>query len=252
MIDSHCHLEYMNNVEEIISQAKEKMNAIVTSACEPKHAKKGLELQERHKGFVFLCLGMHPQGLGDYSGKEIDDYIELIKENKKKIVAVGEVGMDYYWIKKSEQKERCKEVFIKFIEMAEEIEKPVVVHCREAWSDTLKILEEHNPKNVMLHCFSGNENILKKSLQKGYMISYATNICYTKKHPYIIAKTPIESILLETDSPWLNPDNPKEIANRPMNIIKSAEVIADAKGITKEKVLKITEDNAKTFFNLKI
>ena len=84
------------------------------------------------------------------------------------------------------------------------------------------------------------------------MISYATNICYTKKHPYLITKTPLENILLETDSPWLNPDNPKEITNKPWNIVKSAEVMAKVKEITKEEVLKITEANAKRFFNLPI
>src|SRR3989344_6642975 len=235
MIDSHCHLEYMKNSDEIIESSRKKLKAVVTSACEPKVAEKGLELQERHKGFVFLCLGMHPQGLEKYTEKEIDNYTELIKQNKKKIVAIGEIGLDYYWVKKKDQKDRCKEIFSRFIELAKDLEKPIVIHCREAWEDTLKILENHNATNVMLHCFSGNENILKKSLERKYMISYATNICYTKKHPYLITKTPLENILLETDSPWLNPDNPKEITNKPWNIVKSAEVIAQIKEITKEE-----------------
>ena len=252
MIDSHCHLEYMKNSDEIIESSRKKMKAVVTSACEPKDAKKGLELQEKNKDFVFLCLGMHPQGIKDYSEKDVDNYIDLIKKNKNRIVAIGEIGLDYYWVKNDEQKERCKKVFSRFIELAKKIEKPIVIHCREAWEDTLKILEEHNAKNIMLHCFSGNENILKKSLERGYMISYATNICYTKKHSYLIAKTPLENILLETDSPWLNPENPKEIINKPWNIIKSSEVIARIKGIQKEEVLKIAEDNAKKFYNLEI
>ena len=173
MIDSHCHLEHIKNVDEIIENARKKLRAIVTSSCEPKHASIGLELQERYKGFVFLCFGMHPQGLGKYNEKDIDSYVELIKQNKNKVVAIGEIGLDYYWVKNKDQKDRCKEIFSIFIELSKELKKPIVIHCREAWDDTIEILENHNAKNVMLHCFSGNENILKKSLQRGYMISYA-------------------------------------------------------------------------------
>jgi len=252
MIDSHCHLECMKNADEIIENSKKKLKAVVTSVCEPKDAEKGLELQERHKGFVFLCLGMHPQGLEKYTEKEIDNYTELIKQNKKKIVAIGEIGLDYYWVKNEDQRDRCKEIFSRFIELAKELKKPIVIHCREAWDDTLEILKNHNATNVMLHCFSGNENILKKSLERKYMISYATNICYTKKHSYLIAKTPLYNILLETDSPWLNPENPIEITNEPLNIIRSSEIIAKIKGIPKEEVLEIAEGNAKKFYNLKI
>lgn len=250
MIDVHCHLEFMENPIEVIEEAKKKMTALITSVAYPKNARKILELSKNFKNFVFVSLGFHPECLKDYDEKEIEEYIEFIKEKKNEICAIGEVGLDYSEECEGIDRERMKGVFGKFIDLSKELNLPLVIHARDAFSDVLEILKEKEAKKVCLHCFSGSEGNLKEAINRGYCISFATNICYTKKHPRLAEKTPLEKILLETDSPWLDPDSPKTLTNRPWKIEKSAKIIAKIKGISKEEILKITEKNAKEFFNI--
>ena len=252
MIDIHCHLENMEGPEEVLKEAKAKgMEAIVSSVAEPKDAKKILNLRERHFDFLYVSLGFHPTSFKDYSEKEIFEYLKFIKENKEKIVAIGEIGLDYYQKLKENEKSSTKKIFEIFLDLAKELNLPVVIHCREAFEDVFEILKEKRIEKVALHCFSGSEGDLKEALKRNYFISFATNICYTKKHPRLAQKTPLEKMLLETDAPWLDPDSPKTLTNRPWKILNSAKIISEIKKIPLEEVLKITAKNAKAFFNLK-
>lgn len=266
MIDSHCHLYCINDIDAVIGEAKEKgMEAIVTSALNLGEAEKALVLRERYPGFIFVCLGLHPSDIDKFTDEQIGEYTGFIKRNKKNIVAIGEAGLDYNWLADKSKQEKSKEIFSRMIELAKDLNLPLVVHTRNerdsknnAITDALTLLKENNAKRVMMHCFSGNESNLKDALELGYFISYATNICWTKKHPYLAAKTPLEQMLLETDSPWLDPDTtPEELKkkdrklnNRPWKIERSAVRIAEIKGTTKEEVLRITTENAKRFFRL--
>lgn len=254
MIDSHCHLHYINDIDVVIREAKKNgMEAVVTSALNMEEAKKELALQERYDGFVFVCLGIHPSDIDKFTDKQMEAYIDYIKENKENIVAVGEVGLDYKWVTDKSKQEKSKAIFSRTIELAHSLRLPVVIHSRNgkdsAISDAIDMLQEHKAKRVMMHCFSGNESNLRDALNSGYFISYATNICWTKKHPYLAEKTPLDQMLLETDSPWLDPDS-REKNNRPWKIINSAEIISKLKGIPKEEVLKATSGNARKFFNI--
>jgi TatD DNase family protein len=250
MIDIHCHLEFMENPEEVLKEAKGKMTAIITSVADPKNAKKILSLREKYKDFLFVSLGFHPECLMDYKDEEIKKYIEFIKEKKNEICAIGEVGLDYSQECQGIDKERMKKVFILFIDLAKELNLPLVIHARDAFNDALEILKEKNAKDVVLHCFSGSEGNLKEVIKNGYFISFATNVCYTKKHPRLAEKTPIEKMLLETDSPWLDPENPRGMENKPWKISFSAKVISKIKGIPERKVLEIITKNTKEFFKL--
>ena len=261
MIDSHCHLHYINDIDSVIGEAKKNgMEAVVTSALNMEEAKKELALQERYDGFVFVCLGIHPSDIDKFTDEQLEDYIGFIRKNKDNIVAVGEVGLDYNWVTNKSKQEKSKAIFRKMVKLAEALNLPLVIHSRNgkkaeesAIADTLDILKDYNAKRVMMHCFSGTESNLRDALNSGYYISYATNICWTKKHPYLAEKTPLDQMLLETDSPWLDTDSTlknKQLNNRPWKICKSAEVIAKIKGISAEKVLEITSDNARRFFEI--
>ncbi len=226
------------------------IKAIVTSALNMNEAEKVFLLKNKFPGILYACLGVHPIELDAHT----DEYVDFIKRNAKNIVAVGEIGLD--GMKAVKRYEETKEVFRNMIDLAEELQMPVVIHSRngkiKAISDAIKILEESNA-NAMMHCFSGNENNLKDALDLGYYISYATNVCWTKKHPQLAKQTPLDKMLLETDSPWLDPDSTIEnikLNNRPWKIVKSAEVIARVKDISKEEVLETTADNARKFFNI--
>ena len=252
MIDSHCHIDYIENPEAAIEESKKKgVEAIVTSALNVQEAEKVLALKKKFSDTLYICLGVHPMEIQVYN----DAYADFIKANKENIVAVGEIGLD--GMKATHNYEETKEIFSEMLTLAEELNLPVVVHSRngeiKAINDTIKILSESNAKRVMMHCFSGNENNLKEALELGYYISYATNICWTKKHPQLAKATPLERMLLETDAPWLDPDSSIEniqLNNRPWKIMKSAEIIASVKDTTPDEILKITASNAQKFFNL--
>jgi len=283
-IDCHCHLEYMREPDKVVAEARKKMAGIVTSVAHPKQAEQMLALSEKNKDFVFVCLGLHPTE-ADYfcfgrneSGRESSDsqhhtegdvekYIEFIKSNKKKIVGIGEVGLDYHHIKEEEKIDLSKKVFLQMIELANELKKPLVIHCRNAMPDTLKILEAAKTP-VMMHFFSGTVEELQTCLERGYYISFTTMTSKSKRYRKIAKKTPLDKILLETDAPWLDPDpsqdtkdkeltdaqrplfSPYNLTNRPWFIYKTAEKLAKDRKLKKETILKKTTENAKKFFKI--
>jgi TatD DNase family protein len=243
-------------MNEVIAEAREKMLAVISSVADVRDKEKMLAVHEQNPGFVFLSMGIHPEHIFYYKQKDIDDYIEFIKNNRKCIVAIGEVGVDYNWVKDTEKHLVMKNVFNQFIGLSKELKLPLVIHCRSgdnmnAFDDVLKILTDANVEKVALHCFSGSETNLKYALEQGYMISYATIICKSDKHKRLAGKTPLENMLLETDSPWLDPFV-KELVNRPWKIIESAKVIAGIKNVPVESIIEKTTENAKEFFKLKI
>lgn len=257
MIDIHCHIDLLENAQEIVDEAKKKgMKAIVVSVADPEEFGSALALRNANKNFVHVCAGFHPNHVNDYDETEVEEYIEQLRGCRFDIVGVGEIGLDYFWTKDEESRLKQKVMFEKFIEFAIDCELPIVVHIRDAYDDALEVLGRYNIPKVVLHCFSGSETHLKQALEKGYYISFATNICYTKKHPRLAAITPLKQMVLETDAPWLDPDTPnipkdeKGKHNKPWNIDKSAEIIADVKKLKKEDVLKTTEENAKHIFRI--
>ncbi len=262
MIDAHCHLEDMD--EDVIKDAEEDMAAVVTSSGDPKDTEKTLALRDKYSNFVYVCLGFHAEVMDNYTDEQIEEYIGYIRVNKDKIVAIGEVGLDYNWTKKKEDQERSKQIFRKFIDLALELQKPLVIHARngkdntegddDGIKQTLDILVEKNAKNVMLHCYSGSEGQMKDAIRRGWMISIATVVCKSMKHQRLVKLIPLEQLLLETDAPWLDPDEPSgssKLTNRPWKIEKSAAVIAEKMDITKEEVLHKTEANATRFFSIR-
>lgn len=253
MIDVHCHLEKIENAQEIIDEAKKKMKAVITSCSDIKDKMRVKELVEKNEGFVFATFGLHPENSLDYKKDDIDSYVKWIKKNSDSAVGIGENGLDYFRVKKEKQKE-TKKVFIKFAGLAMELELPLVIHSRNsekenAFEDIFEILELLAVEKVVLHCFSGSRSNLKHALKKNYWISYATNICKTEKHMKLIKETPLERILLETDSPWLHPSK-KELVNRPWNISESAKRISEIKKIPADEILNKTEENARKVFRL--
>ena len=244
----------MQNPEQVIAEAKRKMTAIITSVADIKHKDMILEIRDNNADFVFVSMGLHPDRISNYSDAEIDNYIDFIQANKEKAVAIGECGLDYLQVNGDEM-DRAKSFFLRFIESSKELKLPLVVHARnkpgsnDCFNDILKIITDSNARNVVFHCFSGSESNLKYALDQGYWISFATIVCKSDKHKRLAEKTPLGKMLLETDSPWLDPAS-LELTNRPWKIAESAKVIAEIKDITAQEVLKKTEENAKKIFGL--
>ncbi len=249
MIDAHCHLEYMENPDKIIDEAMKKMTAIVTSCAEPEYKDKTLSLSKKYDGFVFSCLGLHPEPAEKMSQKEINDYINFIHKHKNDIVAIGEVGLDYKIIKDKFSRKESQMIFRMFVDLANELDLPLVIHCRDAYKDCFKVLE--NAKvDVVLHCFSGTDDDLKEALSRGYYISLSTLTVKSLRRQAQAKNVPLDKMLLETDSPWLDPFS-NELKNRPWNISFTADVVAKEKGILTAELLNATTKNAIKVFRLK-
>ena len=257
------------NSDDVVAEAKKKgMTAIVTSIADIKDNRGVLELKRKYPDFVFICLGFHPEVMGKYVESDVDSYMDFIRQNKDHISAIGEVGLDYTWITKTDDQEKSKEIFIKFIDLSKELGLPLVIHSRngkdnkegsnDGIADAIKILSELECDKVMMHCFSGSEGQLKTCIAQGWMISLATVLVKSFKHQRLAKIIPLEQLLLETDAPWLDPDAPPKtfgqqthLTNRPWKIVRSAEVLSGVLGMPKEGIMEAATENARRFFGMK-
>jgi len=248
MIDSHCHLEqsdYNKDRDQVIEKCKKELKAIITSCGHPKHFDLTLQLVEKYNGFVFATVSIHPEYIKKITEKEINEFFEMIKNNKDKIIGIGETGLDFK-IEEQEWREKQKQLFIRFISLANELNKPLVIHARRAFAEAIEILENYKVKNDLMHFFS-DKDLLERVKNNGWYISVNTTILRSKKIKKIVRDMPLEKILLETDSPWLGLEGKR---NDPLSVKIVAEKIAKIKKIELEKVDAITTSNAIEFFNL--
>jgi len=255
MIDTHCHLEQKNydpDRDQVIENCKKELKAVITSCVHPKDFQLTMELVEKYKGFVFASAGLHPEYIKEIGEKEIEEYFELIKESKDNVVALGETGLDYFWIKEAEWQKRQKELFIRMINFSKEIKKPLLVHSRDAYEDVVKILEQEDAKEVHLHLFGSNK-LVKVAYANGWYISIGPIVLKSKKHFKIVRDMPLNLLFTETDSPWNHPKVFTEhikVRNDPTSVKVVVEKISEIKRTSFENVDKITTENAIRFFNL--
>lgn len=249
--DSHAHYndeKFENNKDELI---KEMFNNEITNiTCVGYNldgSKKAIEIAQKYP-HIFATCGISPNDLSDNVDKELIK-IEEMSLNKK-VVAIGEIGLDYYWNK--ENKEEQKRVFIKQIEIANKLNLPIVIHTREAVMDTLQILKEHpvNKKGIF-HCCPLNHELIKEGLKLGFYISFSGNITFKNaKSPACIELVPMDRILIETDSPYLSPESHRGEVNTSLNVKYVAKKIAEVKNIPLEEVAFKTRENAKKIFQI--
>lgn len=257
MIDVHCHLEqpdYQEDRDQIIEKCKRELKAVITSCAHPKDFDLTMELSEKYKGFIFASVGFHPEYVKEINENELEEYLKRIKQNKNRIVSIGEIGLDYFVVKDEKLRKKQKETFLRILEFAKEIEKPVTIHIRDAFEDAIKILEEVDVKKVHLHMFRGRK-FLKRVLENGWIISENTIILRSKNYKKIVRDAPLERLMLETDSPWLSPIQLTQgikSRNDPTSVRVVAEKIAEIKKVHFDEVDEITTQNAIKFFNLKI
>ena len=255
LFDSHCHLDderFNEDREEVIESIFESgVGRLVSAGYSVESSKRALELANSYPQ-IYTISGVSPNDISD-NVENIDEELNEIREIAKNIktVAIGEIGLDYYWNK--ENKDLQKYAFIKQIEIANELDLPIVIHTREAITDTLEILKQ-NPVNKkgVFHCCPLNRELVKEALKLGFYISFAGPITFknSKNADEIINLVPNEKILIETDSPYLSPEPNRGKRNNPRNVKYIAQKIAEVKGLTLEEVSKITYDNACKIFRI--
>jgi len=251
MIDVHCHLDqpdYDEDRDEIIEKCKKELKAVITSCAHPKDFDLTINLVEKYNGFVFATVGIHPEYVKEIGEKEKDRFLELIRQNRDKIVGIGEVGLDYNWVKEVEFQQKQKEWFVQFINFSKELKLPLVVHSRAAYEDAIKILEQQDAQKVLMHMFGAN-HLVKRVIENDWFVSLNTMILTSKKYKKVARDMPLEKILTETDSPWLGPEGKR---NDSTSVKLVVQKIAEIKGIDVREVDGLTTENAIRFFNLEI
>lgn len=213
-----------------------------------------LELSKKYE-YIYSICGISPNDIPQSEQelwKSIDEIIQIVKEkNSKKLVAIGEIGLDYYWNK--ENSDLQKQAFIKQIELANEMKLPIVIHSRDASVDTIDIIRNHRVKKAgIFHCCQLNQELVRQALELGYYISFAGPITFknSKNAPDVVKMVPLDRILIETDSPYLSPEPNRGKRNDCRNVKYVAQKIADIKEISLEEVAKKTYENAMRIFEI--
>jgi len=254
LIDSHAHLEmaaFKEDLEEVIQRAKESgVEYVFTVGTEKKDWNRALEIANSHPG-IYAVLGVHP-----HNAKEIDDRTyPSLKElcQNKKVRAYGEIGLDFFRNLSPRQLQITR--FREQIRLALELDLPIVVHDREAHQETLDILKSERAERTggILHCFSGDYRMAQACLDMGFSISIPGTITFKDTGPFqeMVRKLPLESLLIETDAPFLAPVPFRGKRNEPSFVRYTAQRIAEIKGIPFEKVAEATTNNALRVFRLK-
>lgn len=254
LFDSHSHLndeKFDNDREEIIEEiCKSGVDKFITAGYSVNSSEHAVKMAECYE-CMYAIAGISPNDIPQKEDELWKDVLKIkdLAQSSKKVVAIGEIGLDYYW--NTDNKEIQKNAFIEQINLANELDLPIVIHTREAVMDTIKILKENPVKNKgVFHCCPLNRELIKEALKLGFYISFAGPITFknSKNADEIINMVPIDKILIETDSPYLSPEPLRGKRNTPANVRFVAQKIADVKHINFEEIEKITKENAERIF----
>lgn len=255
-VDSHCHLEFeplKNEQEAVIERAyKAGVQAMINVGTSIRGSQASIEIANKYP-HIWATVGLHPHD----AEVEIDlkfareQLAEMAKHDK--VVAIGEIGLDYFGTESKEVRESQKELFEMQLELATELGKSVVVHTRDAEADTLAILKKYKLKGVV-HCFTGSPEFAQDLLDLGYYIGFTGFVTFEQEKFNHIRESvkivPIEKLLIETDAPFLAPEPYRGKTNEPAYVVEVAKKIAELKGIELSEVVEKTFDNAKKLFTL--
>jgi TatD DNase family protein len=282
IIDTHAHVNFAafkDDADEVIRRSLDNDTWMILVGSEFKTSNRALNYANKYEKGVYAAIGLHPihlqEGLienddenGEYSfsprSEEFDygSYEKLAKFEK--VVAIGEIGLDYYHLNPSQDisaiKKKQQEVFAQQLLLARSLDLPVIIHCRQAHDDLLIILQDfkkeyghilpaHKPWGV-IHCFSGDEDLAWKYFNLGLLISFTGLITFSQQWDDLIRKTPLEKIMVETDTPYMTPEPYRGQRNEPVLVQYVAARIADIKCIKVEKVVEITTATARSLFRI--
>lgn len=247
-IDTHCHVvsEYYDDIDEVIKNAIDNgVLKIIINGYNMQSNREVLELVKKYD-IVYGALGIQPEELYDYN----DDSLKFIEEhiNDEKIIAVGEIGLDYHY---DTDKDLQKELFKRQLKIAYKYNKPVIIHSRDCIKETYNILKEYKVKGIM-HCYSGSKEMALEFIKIGFSIGIGgvSTFKNAKNIVDVIKYIPLEYIILETDSPYLTPEPYRGKRNEPMYIPIVAKRVADIKGLDIKEIERTTTDNARRLFDI--
>lgn len=256
IIDTHCHLdfpEFKDDLDEVLRRAEESgVKYIINVASSLEGSKNAIALASRSSN-IFASVGIHPHH-ADSVKEESLDIIKELATNNKKVVAIGEVGFDFY--RNLSSKEKQRQLFISFLRLSEALNLPIIIHSRDAASQTLDILKVEAGPNItgVMHCFSQDNDYMKKVLDMGLYISFTCNITFKNASRLrdVVKYAPLERLLLETDAPFLAPQKYRGKRNEPAYLVYLVDALSEILNIPKEEIEKVTSQNANKLFRLGI
>ena len=248
-VDTHAHLSELEDREGVIQRAKEAgVEVIIAMGTNLASSLATLEWAEGYPGFVLPAIGIHPT---EFLNDNVPETLRYIQENISKVVAVGEIGLDY-WDKAARKdegvRERQRETFTRQLQIAREHDLPASVHGRGSWQDALDIAVAHGPERIVFHWYSGPLDVLDNLLDRGYNISATPAAEYSKDHRAALEHAPLESVLVETDCPVYMRNRKR--SSEPMDVTITAKALAKLKGTTTEEVALTTTRNAREIFGI--
>ena len=262
LIDVHAHLEhgrFKEDIDKVIERAeKAGVKLIINSGVNKTTNRLALQLSEKYK-IIKPSFGVYPidalakevetgeaaEFSRDIENFDLNSELDWIEKNKDKCLAIGECGLDYNWTTGREQEQ--KENFLKVIELAKKIDKPLIIHSRKAELDAIDILEKTGYKKVVMHCFSGKKSLIKRAADLGYFFSIPPVIARLEHFKLLVSLVDIKQLLTETDSPYLSPVAGER--NEPANVAVTIKEIAKIKNLSEEEVARVIWDNSKKLFN---
>jgi TatD DNase family protein len=254
LIDTHCHLtfdELTRDIDGVIARSRAAgVTEWITVGTDPQENRKAIEFAERFEN-MYAAIGIHPHDAKTVTAQTLAELKKMAQH--KKVVAIGETGLDYHYDFSPRQQQ--KEVFAEHLKIAAELSLPVIIHCREAFDETMQILEEHRStvKKVVFHCFSGSPEQAKVVLDKAFYISYTGVVTFKNARIKQEAAriVPLDRLMLETDSPYMSPEPMRrQKVNEPALMIHTARFLAELKQMDLEDFAEAITATSKDFFAL--
>ena len=252
LIDTHAHLDHLEGIDEALEAALQAgVESIVAVGVDLAANKKNLEIKRRTKNpRIHVAFGMHP---GNINLQEFEECIKLIRNNIREAVAIGEIGLDYWYpgVKKDKaKKDEQQKVFRLQLSLAQEYNLPAVIHSRGAWRDCLEFTKEAGLKKAVFHWYSGPVDVLQEIVHCGYYVSTTPSLAYSPQSREAIAHAPIQRTMIETDCPVFYREGENGFKAQPKDVVRTLNAYAQLKKIKPEDALKTLNRNAKEFFGL--
>ncbi|MDH7597711.1 MAG: TatD family hydrolase [Methanothrix sp.] len=248
VIDAHCHLDFKHfnkDRMDVIERARSAgVVEMINSGVDLQTNRETLKLARSHE-FIHATLGLSPNSLDRMRPGDVDLVLDEIRQNSREIIGVGEAGLDYYRCSDPALRKQQVEVFRKVIQLAEELDKPLVIHARDTEDMAFDIVKDLG--KVVFHCYSGSLETMRKIVDRGFYISIATVVCRSVKHQALARSVPVDQLLLETDSPFLSPRRGR---NEPSFILDSLNLIARMRGMESEELARTTVRNTRRIYGM--
>jgi TatD DNase family protein len=251
LIDTHAHLDGIENLEPVLAQAKEAgLAAIIAVGSDIASNRKTLEIADLRKGFVYPALGWHPWYIKE---SEIDANLEFIKANINKITAIGEVGLDYHKrVRAVADKDLQKRALAGLLKIAKDYDKPALIHSRYAWRDAFDMVKGAGLAKAVFHWYTGTSGVLREIIDSGYYVSATPAIEYHEEHRRAVKETPLDKLLLETDCPVVyGRGREGEFKSSPADVTRSLKGAAALKSLSEAEIAAVTTENARRLFRIK-